>query len=254
MRHERLSVTLTLAFVGAALLACGFAAGAASAPMPPRAPAVGAAVTAVAQDAPALEAALGLDLPTRRLIQHGLLNTGYLDRAQAETLQAAGSAPAPAAIDRDTGTVQAAGSPGAPEPQVATAAPPPAANVLAGPAVAEASEAEPLHAADAPPSGTETVPAAPAIVESAAAPAAAVLSLGDHAPAAAAGGSRGGVGARPTHAPPAAAGAAASGFRPGCRASPRRRRVLRCRFPSVPAVASRGRNPRGPVGDRTMFG
>ena len=61
MRHARLAVILLLAFVLS------------TAPvlMPPRAPGVGATVATAAQDPSAVEAALGLDRPTRRLIQQG---------------------------------------------------------------------------------------------------------------------------------------------------------------------------------------
>ena len=75
--------------------------------------------------------------------------TGYLDGVQAAALRAA-------AIDAEGGTDQAAGSPGASEPQVATAAPPRAANGLA----------------------------APGVVESPPAPAAAIINPEDNAPAA----------------------------------------------------------------------
>ena len=121
-----------------------------------------------AQDPSAVEAALGFDRPTRRLIQQGLGNegfdpgvpdglfgprtraairawqaareqaeTGYLDGVQAETLRAAGSPPAAVASDAEAGTDQAAGAAGASDPQVATVASPPAANGLAAPAVVE---------------------------------------------------------------------------------------------------------------------
>ena len=95
----------------------------------PHVPPFGAAVTAAEQDAAAVEVALGLDRPTRRLIQQGLSNegfdpgvpaglfgprtraairdwqvahefveTGYLDEAQAETLRTAG-APVAASVN-----------------------------------------------------------------------------------------------------------------------------------------------------------
>ena len=130
---------------------------------PPPAAGFGVTVARAAQDPSAVEAALGLDRPTRRLIQQGLRNegfdagtpdglfgprtraairawqaareqaeTGYLDGVQAAALRAAASPPAAVASDPEAGTDQVAGSPGASEPQVATAAPPPAANGLAG--------------------------------------------------------------------------------------------------------------------------
>ena len=135
---------------------------------PPPAAGFGVTVARAAQDPSAVEAALGLDRPTRRLIQQGLRNegfdagtpdglfgprtraairawqaareqaeTGYLDGAQAAALRAAASPPAAVASDPEAGTNQVAGSPGASERQVATAAPPPAANGLAAPAVVE---------------------------------------------------------------------------------------------------------------------
>ena len=135
---------------------------------PPPAAGFGVTVARAAQDPSAVEAELGLDRPTRRLIQQGLRNegfdagtpdglfgprtraairawqaareqaeTGYLDGVQAAALRAAASPPAAVASDPEAGTDQAAGSPGASEPQVATAAPPPAANGLAAPAGGE---------------------------------------------------------------------------------------------------------------------
>ena len=135
---------------------------------PPPAAGFGVTVARAAQDPSAVEAELGLDRPTRRLIQQGLRNegfdagtpdglfgprtraairawqaareqaeTGYLDGVQAAALRAAASPPAAVVSDAEAGTDQAAGSPGASDPQVATAAPPPAANGLAAPAVVE---------------------------------------------------------------------------------------------------------------------
>ena len=111
MRHGRLSLTLLPAMVVAATVL-----------MPSTVPAVRVTVLAAAQDAAALEAVLGLDRPTRRLIQRGLRNegfdpgtpdglfgprtrdairrwqeargaetTGYLDDGQAELLRTAGA-------------------------------------------------------------------------------------------------------------------------------------------------------------------
>ena len=135
---------------------------------PPPAAGFGVTVARAAQDPSAVEAELGLDWPTRRLIQQGLRNegfdagtpdglfgprtraairawqaareqaeTGYLDGVQAAALRAAASPPAAVASDPEAGTDQVAGSPGASEPEVATAAPPPAANGLAAPAGGE---------------------------------------------------------------------------------------------------------------------
>ena len=133
MRQERFPVILALAFVAAGLLVRGAGTGAAPAAPPGRALAVGAAVMAAAQAPSAVEAALGLDRTTRRLIQQGLRNegfdpgapdglfgprtraairawqaarrhaeTGYLDGDQAELLRAAGAPPAvPAAATTD---------------------------------------------------------------------------------------------------------------------------------------------------------
>ena len=72
MRPEQCGVVLRLAIVVAVFLTSGFAVG-----TPPHAPASWAAVTAAAQDVSAAEAALGLDRPTRRLIQQGLRNEGF---------------------------------------------------------------------------------------------------------------------------------------------------------------------------------
>ena len=134
MRHARLAVILLLAFVLS------------TAPvlMPPRAPGVGATVATAAQDPSAVEAALGLDRPTRRLIQQGLRNedfdagepdglfgrrtrgairpwqeargvlaTGYLDGEQAELLRAAGGPPLSGSNERPpAAVVEVAVSPG----------------------------------------------------------------------------------------------------------------------------------------------
>ena len=144
--------------------------------IPPPAAGFGATMATAAQDRSPLEAALSLDRPTRRLIQQGLGNegydpgvpdglfgprtraairawqaagehaeTGYLDGVQAAALRAAGSPPAAVASDAEAGTDQAAGAAGASDPQVATAASPPAANGLAASAVVE-SPAAPAEA------------------------------------------------------------------------------------------------------------
>ena len=67
MRHARLAVILLLAVVLSI----------APVLMPPRAPGVGATVATAAQDPSAVEAAQGLDRPTRWLIQQGLRNEGF---------------------------------------------------------------------------------------------------------------------------------------------------------------------------------
>ena len=86
MRHEELAVVLALACIvsvlvtnGAAMESTrGSAVGPDPAAMSPRAPAFWAtATTAAAQDPAAVEALLGLDRPTRRLIQQGLRNEGF---------------------------------------------------------------------------------------------------------------------------------------------------------------------------------
>ena len=110
--------------------------------IPPPAAGFGATMATAAQDPSAVEAALSLDRPTRRLIQQGLRNkgfdpgvqdglfgprtraairawqaagelveTGYLDGVQAAALRAAASPPAAVASDAEAGTDQAAGSP-----------------------------------------------------------------------------------------------------------------------------------------------
>ena len=72
MRAEQFGVVSRGVVVVAVVLACGFAVGTS-----PRAPALGAAALMAEQDAAAVEAALGLDRPTRRLIQQGLGNEGF---------------------------------------------------------------------------------------------------------------------------------------------------------------------------------
>ena len=176
MKPARLPIVALLALVLVASAAAALADGRVAlmvgsgtyAHIPPPAAGFGVTVATAAQDPPAVEAELGLDRPTRRLIQQGLRNegfdagtpdglfgprtraairawqaarehaeTGYLDGVQAAALRAAASPPAAVASDPEAGTDQAAGSPGASEPQVVTAAPPPAANGLAAPAVVE---------------------------------------------------------------------------------------------------------------------
>ena len=130
----------------------GFAAGAYSTVMPHRAPAVRAGAITAEQDPAVVEASLGLDRPTRRLIQQGLRNdgfdpgvpdglfgprtrvairrwqeargepgSGYLNGAEAQLLRAAGS---PAAVAQTAGPTEAS------EVSVPSLAPEPAARVL----------------------------------------------------------------------------------------------------------------------------
>ena len=73
MGQKRLSVILALVLVGVVYLAGGFITSTARVPVPALVSAFRAFVTAATQDASAVEAALGLDRPTRRLIQQGLL-------------------------------------------------------------------------------------------------------------------------------------------------------------------------------------
>ncbi len=72
MRAEQFGVVSRRAVV---VLAGVFTVGAVGTPL--HGPALGAAVVTAAQDAAAAEAALGLDRPTRRLIQQGLGNEGF---------------------------------------------------------------------------------------------------------------------------------------------------------------------------------
>ena len=139
MRSEQCCVVLVRAFVVVVFLTFGFAVG-----TPPHAPTFGAIVTAAAQDASAVEALLGLDRLSRRLIQQGLRNegfdpgtpdglfgprtreairrwqdargsaaTGYLGAAEAELLRAA-SAPVPGGTEagKTTAPVRGLGSNG----------------------------------------------------------------------------------------------------------------------------------------------
>ena len=155
MRHEKVTVVLLLAIVLSAAeanaVADGTGRGLVVVPEPtsmtPRAPAFRSTVAAAAQDPSAVEAALGLDRPTRRVIQQGLRSegfdpgepdglfgprtrgairrwqeaqglpaSGYLDGAQADLLRAVGSArPAGAGQAPRVGS-QTAGA-YAPEPQ-----------------------------------------------------------------------------------------------------------------------------------------
>ena len=130
MRTDKPEVYSLLAFVVSVLVASdavaeharGFAVETDPVLTMSRAPAFRATVTTTAQDPPAVEASLGLDRPTRRVIQQGLRNegfdpgapdglfgprtrgalrrwqeargmppTGYLDSTQAERLRAAGT-------------------------------------------------------------------------------------------------------------------------------------------------------------------
>ena len=66
MRHEWLAVVLWLAFVVSAAVL-----------LPPPGAAFRMTVATAAQDPAAVEASLGLDRPTRRLIQQGLRSEGF---------------------------------------------------------------------------------------------------------------------------------------------------------------------------------
>ena len=149
MGLEQFGVVPRLAVAVAVLLACGLAIF-----TPPRAPAFGAALAAAAQDASAVEASLGLDRPTRRLIQQGLRNegfdpgapdglfgprtrdairrwqesrgaspTGHLDGEQAEMLSASGAPPAsgPESVEPPpTPAAVGTAAPSDPAPEAAT--------------------------------------------------------------------------------------------------------------------------------------
>ena len=85
MMRQRVTLVLLLAFAGSVLVANGgagqavpgFVAGAEPASELRRGPAIRATATTVAQDPAAVEAALGLDRPTRRAIQQRLRNEGF---------------------------------------------------------------------------------------------------------------------------------------------------------------------------------
>ena len=85
MRHEKVTVVLLLAFVISVPAASGRAVAAARgsgitahpASLPHRVPAFRSTAATAAQDPLAVEAAVGLDRPARRLIQQGLRNEGF---------------------------------------------------------------------------------------------------------------------------------------------------------------------------------
>ena len=121
---EQFGVVSRWVVVVAVVLACGFTVGA-----PPHGPAFGAAALMAAQDAAAVEAALGLDRPTRRLIQQGLGNEGFdpgtpdglfgpRTRDAIRRWQAARGLPATGHVDSEqVELLRAAGAPRAPEPE-----------------------------------------------------------------------------------------------------------------------------------------
>ena len=156
-----------------------------------------AAVSVAAQDPAAIEAALSLDRPMRRLIQQGLSNEGFdagaLDGLFGPRTRAAIRAWQAAREQAETGYLddaQASALRSAGLPPVSSAA-----TVLPSPTTAGVSEAEPLDAANGAQSGAAAAePAATAVFESPPAPAEAVLSAGDNAAAAQA--------ARTTQLPP----------------------------------------------------
>ena len=175
MRHAQFAVILLPALVVSAAVV-----------MPSPASVFGVTVVTAAQDASAIEAALGLDRPTRRLIQQGLRNEGFdpgppdglfgpHTRAAIRAWQAARDEPQTgyldggdqvavllaAAVPRPVAT-----SPEPPDPAPASA---PAAHA---PAPVSAPDAELTAAAtDAQSSATPNAAAAPLAVESSGAPA-----------------------------------------------------------------------------------
>ena len=98
MRPEQFGVVSRLAAVLVVVPTCVLPVGTL-----PHGPAFGAAVVMAAQDAASFEAALGLDRPTRRLIQQGLGNEGFNPEAPdglfgPRTRASAPAAPAPAPV------------------------------------------------------------------------------------------------------------------------------------------------------------
>jgi lipid-binding SYLF domain-containing protein/peptidoglycan hydrolase-like protein with peptidoglycan-binding domain len=138
MRHAHLAVILLPALVVSAAVL-----------MPSTAPGFGATMVTAAQDASAVEAALGIDRPTRRLIQEGLANEGFdpgaqdglfgpRTRAAIRAWQAARDEPQTGYLDGD----QVAALLAAADPRSVTASPvPPRAPVADIPVPTEASDA-----------------------------------------------------------------------------------------------------------------
>ncbi len=146
MRHVRLAVILLAALVVSAAVL-----------MPSTAPVFGVTVVTAAQDAAAVEAALGLDRPTRRLIQQGLRSEGFdpgtpdglfgpRTRAAIRAWQAARNEPQTGYLDGD----QVAALRGATVPRPVTASPESRDPALASAPSAPAADAPaPVAAPDA---------------------------------------------------------------------------------------------------------
>ena len=138
MRHAHLAVILLPALVVSAAVL-----------MPSTAPGFGVTMVTAAQDASAVEAALGIDRPTRRLIQEGLANEGFdpgapdglfgpRTRAAIRAWQAVRDEPQTGYLDGD----QVAALLAAADPRSVTASPvPPRAPVADIPVPTEASDA-----------------------------------------------------------------------------------------------------------------
>ena len=169
MRHAPLAVILLPALVVSAAVL-----------MPSTAPVFGVTMVTAAQDASAVEAALGIDRPTRRLIQEGLANEGFdpgapdglfgpRTRAAIRAWQAARDEPQTGYLDGDqVAALLAAAVPrpvtASPAPHDPAPAPAPVADI---PVPAEASDAGLQPAAtNAQLSGTPDAPAPPTVESS----------------------------------------------------------------------------------------
>ena len=183
MGQKRLSVILALALVGVVYLAGSFITSTARVPVPPLASAFRASVTAAAQDLSAVEAALGLDRPTRRMIQQGLRNEGFdpgapdglfgpRTRAAIRAWQAARNEPRTGYLDGDEVAALLAAVPrpvtASPEPHGPAPASAPAAHAPAPVAVPDTELS--TSATDAQLPETPDTPAPP-VVESSGVPA-----------------------------------------------------------------------------------
>ena len=163
MRPEQFGVVARWAVVVAVVMTCVVTVG-----KPSHGPAFGAAAVTAAQDAAAVEAALGLDRPTRRLIQQGLGNEGFdpgapdglfgpRTRDAIRRWQAAQGLPATGHVDSEqVELLRAAGAPRAAGPESVE---PPAAPVddpVAPPDSALKSAAAPVAAAGNTPAPVST--------------------------------------------------------------------------------------------------
>ena len=169
MRHAHFAAVVLLALVVATAVL-----------MPSTAPVFGVSAVTAAQDAAAVEAALGLDRPTRRLIQQGLGNEGFdpgapdglfgpRTRAAIRAWQAAGGEPQSGYLDGDQ--VAALRAAAVVHPVTASPEPGDPAPVADTPASLDVSDAElPPAATDTQLSETPDTPAAPLVVESLEAP------------------------------------------------------------------------------------